>query len=148
MELSRLAVSVESVRPESSLADAAHLMIRDAIHALLVTEGKDGPLVGILTDRDVVRQVAEGSDPATTNVEACMSRPVTTITDGASPSEITAKMRVHGIRHIPLVDRSGTVTGVVSLEDLLIDFGQQIGDIAAALRAEFQHEVEKTDPTR
>ena len=144
----RLAVSVESVRPDCSLRDAAHRMIRDAVHVLLVTEGGNDAVLGILTNRDLVRQVAAGVDAGATTVATCMSKPVTTLPETASRSELSAKMRVHGIRHVPLVDESGVVHRIVSLEDLLCEMGQEIADLSAAIQGEFQHEVEQTKRDR
>jgi CBS domain-containing protein len=145
MGLSRLAVSVQSVRPDCSLEQAARLMIRDSVHALLVTNDESGVAIGILTGRDLVRQIASGADVATTTVGDFMSRPVTTLPETASRAELTAKMRAHGFRHIPLVDESGAIHRIVSLEDLLCELGEELEDLSAALRAEFRNEVSRAD---
>jgi CBS domain-containing protein len=91
-----------------------------------------------------VRQLAEGADPDSTRVESFMSRPVTTLPVDASRGEIMQRMRIHGIRHIPLVDAEGNATRVATLDELLGEIGEELSDASAALRAEFHREIEKT----
>jgi CBS domain-containing protein len=142
--LSRLSASVEAVRPDCTLAEAARLMIRDGVHAVIVTSEVGGPLLGIVTERDLVREVGSGADPASTPVEAFMTRAVTTLSQSASRSEITAKMRAHGIRHVPLVDGSGRVVRVVSLDEMVGELGRDLADLSTALRTEFVREVDRS----
>ena len=146
MSLSQLASTVQTIRPDTSLSEAAHIMARDSVGALLIREEKLGPLEGILTDRDIVKEIAEGCDPKRTTVARFLGRPVTTLAEGSTRSEITSSMRVHGIRRIPLVDSEGRVTRIVALDDLLIEIGQEMFDIARAIRVEFQHEASAPDP--
>lgn len=148
MTARRLAARIGCIRPDCVLAEAARILIRDTLRSLLVLDEESDALVGILTERDIVRQLAEGADPDTIRVDAFMSRPVTTLPEDASRGEIMQRMRVHGIRHVPLVDAEGNTTRVVALDDLLGEIGEELSDAAAALRAEFQREIEKTRVAR
>ena len=58
MTASRLAARIGCIRPDSTLAEAARILIRDTLRSLLVLDEESDALVGILTERDIVRQVA------------------------------------------------------------------------------------------
>src|SRR6185437_5429926 len=74
--LARKGHEVISVRPTATVLNAANLMNERGIGGVLVLEGDE--LVGIFTERDVLRRVvAQGRDPATTLVSSVMSSPVT-----------------------------------------------------------------------
>jgi len=145
MGLSHLAVTVQTVEPDCTLAAAARLMSTCSIGALLVVEESGGTLCGILTDRDIVRQIGDGVDPTVATVKPFARVPVATASVDATRPEIAAQMKHHGVRRIPVVDDEGTVVGIVSLDDLLLEFAQELFDVAAAVRAGFQHEWTRTD---
>ena len=141
MGLSQLAITTQTIRPGCTLAEAARLMMADSVGALLITDEPKGVLEGIVTDRDLVQRIAEGADPAVETVASFVGRPVTTIHQGATRSEIANKLKAHGIRRLPVLDEAGELVGIVSLDDLLVDLGREMSDIAAAIRAEFRRET-------
>jgi CBS domain-containing protein len=103
--------------PDEALSEAASRMEFEGIGALSVYQGSR--LVGILTENDLVRSVADGVEPSTTPVRAYMtSDPVTTSVD-ADLSEAAERMLELGARHLPVEDR-GEVIGMISARDLLI----------------------------
>jgi CBS domain-containing protein len=140
MKLSKLASTVETIRPDATLEEAARIMTRDSIGALLISSDARGPLEGIVTDRDIVKKIASGVDPSRATVAEFTGLPVTTAPEHSSRHEITNKMRAHGIRRLPLVDATGRVTAIVSLDDLLVELGEELFDLARAIHAGFQHE--------
>jgi len=146
MSLDENTPAIQSIPPETMLCEAARIMERDSVGALLICEEAGGLIQGILTDRDIVKQIAGGLDPEQTSVAAFLEQPVTTLPEGASRREITREMRIHGIRRIPLVDREGRVTRLVSLDDLLMELGEEMFDIGHAIRAELHHEAPDPDP--
>jgi CBS domain-containing protein len=145
MPLRRLTSSVGTVRPETTLREAAHIMCRDSIGTLLISNEVGGAVVGILTDRDIVREIGAGRDPDRSSVAVFTGQPVETMPEGASRREITSAMRAHGIRRIPLVDAAGKVTALVTFDDLMIETAAELFDLSRAVKIEADHEAPKPD---
>ncbi|HVL90028.1 MAG TPA: CBS domain-containing protein [Actinomycetota bacterium] len=101
---------------EESLADAADRMRFFDVGALPVTEG--GRLVGILTERDIVRAVANGARTELTPAGDYMTPSPATIGPEADLEHALGIMVALRVRHLPVVD-GGALTGIVSLRDLL-----------------------------
>ena len=109
--------SVVSCAPDEPVSHAARLMARYNVGCLPVCS-QDGHLRGVVTDRDIViRCIAEGSDPNTTNVSELMTRGVVTAAPDENTSELATKMGSVQVRRMPVV-MSGKVVGIVSLGDL------------------------------
>jgi CBS domain-containing protein len=102
--------------PSDSLRSAAATMWRQQTGSLLVMDGE--ALLGILTERDVMKAVARGSDPDQTVVSEIMTTDVLTITPATSLHEAARHMASRWIRHLPVID-GGRVVGVVSQRDLV-----------------------------
>mgnify|MGYP001817758300 CR=1 FL=1 len=144
MGLSQLADTVGTVAREATLRDVAHRMLVDTVGAVIVTDAESRAIQGIVTDRDVVRAIAEGADPATATVAELLGRPVATVREGASRAEVAHEMKVHGVRRIPVVNAEGDVTAIISMDDLIVSLGQEVADLASAVRSEFRHEIART----
>ena len=107
-----------AVPPESSVADAVHLMNQRGVGAVIV-RGSDGGIAGIFTERDVMcRVVDEKRDPATTSVAAVMSPNVRQVDADATVEEVLRLMVVHNHRHV-LVQDGPAAFGLVSIRDLM-----------------------------
>jgi len=102
--------------PDESLADAASRMQYQEIGSLTVLE--HGRLVGILTERDLARALADGVDPMETAVRAYMTEEPVTVTLEADAAAVAATMLDLGVRHLPVLE-AGQVIGMVSSRDLL-----------------------------
>lgn len=107
---------VVSADPTMTVRDAAALMLSAGVGSLLVLEGPR--LVGIITERDVVRIVRDADDAAMRLVHQVMSRDVFSCGDDVSVDEVAELMRVRRVRHMPVVDANENVLGVVSLGDI------------------------------
>jgi len=103
-----------------SIAEAASTMQYNEVGALPVFE--DGRFVGIITERDIVRSVAEETDPLGTSVGDYMTPDPASISPETSVDEAADRMLQMGVRHLPVVVGSDVV-GMVSVRDLLADFG-------------------------
>lgn len=101
--------------PGETLRAAAARMWDQQTGSLLVLEG--GGLVGIITERDVLRAIAAGMDVDAATVGDVMSRDVATTTSDAPLHTVARNMASRWIRHLPVVD-AGVLVGVVSLRDL------------------------------
>jgi CBS domain-containing protein len=104
-----------SVEPGLSLTEVAKRMVAKDVGAVLVTEGKQ--LVGILTERDVLRAVARGIDEDAT-VADWMTRDPETLEPDES-TEHAAVLMIHGgFRHLPVTEND-EVVGMLSIRDLM-----------------------------
>ena len=110
--------SLQSTHPRETVLSATQKMNEHSIGALLVIDD-EGNLVGIFTERDVLRRVVAAErapsrvqvgEVMTTEVACC--RPETSIEDARSI------FRQYRIRHLPVVDEGGTVQGLISIGDL------------------------------
>ncbi len=98
-----------------SLRSAAERMWRQQTGSLLVTDG--GRLIGIITERDVLRAVALGADPDRSSVDEVMTAEVFTVRPDMPLQEAAREMATRWIRHLPVV-QGGQVLGVVSTRDV------------------------------
>lgn len=106
--------SLLTAEPSALLTETAHRMAERRVGAILVTEGDR--LIGILTERDVLKAVGEGSIEGT--IERLMTRDPITVDSSATNGQ-AAMMMIHGgFRHVPIVD-DGVLVGIVSIRDLL-----------------------------
>ncbi|MEX0937351.1 MAG: CBS domain-containing protein [Pirellulales bacterium] len=106
--------------PDAKLTEVARLMVDHDCGAIPVVESQSSKkLVGIVTDRDIVRRtVAEGKNPLEMTAESCMSTSVVSAAPDASLEECSDLMEEHQIRRIPVVDDKGICCGVVSQADV------------------------------
>ena len=103
--------------PRASVSEAAELMKKCTVGALLVTEGRH--CVGSFTERDALfRVLAPGLDPKTTSLADVMTRKPQTITSDRPFGHALHLMYEGGFRHVPVVDK-GELVGVVSARDAL-----------------------------
>jgi CBS domain-containing protein len=76
-------------------------------------------LLGIITERDLVRAIADGVDPQKARADVFMSADPATVTADEDVSVVAVKMMTLGIRHLPVVDAKGSPIGLVSARDLV-----------------------------
>jgi len=106
-----------TVSPDTLVEDAAQLMLDEAIGSLVVTDD-DNQIRGILTSTDFVAIVKESDPKAETTVERYMSTDVKTTTAQAPIEEVADLMLTEGIHHVPVVDETEGVIGIISTTDL------------------------------
>jgi len=103
--------------PDATVLEATRLMNHERIGALLVIH--DQRLVGIFTERDVLRRiVAEGRSPETTRVGSVMTQGVFCCSPDTGVEDVAQMMVRERIRHVPVVDLDGAVVGLVSIGDI------------------------------
>ncbi len=111
---------------------AAETMAEANVGFLVVLDADDQP-VGVLTDRDiVVRAVARGRHGAT--AADVMTRHPASVSDQATVIQAARLMADRQCRRLALTDDGGKVIGVLSLDDLLRVAGDELGEIARAVR--------------
>ena len=112
--------AVETVRPDQTLQEAAAKMKSLDVGPDAGHRGR--PLVGMLTDRDiVVRAVAEGRDSRTAKVRDAMTSDVVCCKEDDDVKDAATKMKDRQIRRIVVVDAQQRVAGIVSLGDIAVD---------------------------
>ncbi len=116
--LNRKGTDIVSVQPTASVLEAARLMNDRSVGGLLVVD-EAGALLGIFTERDILRRVvAAGLPPESTKVADVFTRDVVTCVPETSVDECGAIMSGRRVRHLPVVDTRG-LHGVVTIGDLL-----------------------------
>lgn len=129
---------IHSVRPGDSIKKAAQRMKEVDSGSLIVMDR--GMLVGIMTERDIVRRiVAEGKSSKTTLVSEIMSKPVITSSPKTPVSETAKIMIRYRIRRLP-VTRGKKVVGIVTTTDYARYLGNTIKNplLSASAREEYQ----------
>jgi CBS domain-containing protein len=117
-------VYVSEVMTKASITESASEPIKAAASrmwaqqtgSLLVMEGE--ALIGIITERDVMKCIARGLDVNATPVSAVMTRGVQTVSPYTSVGDAARQMASRWIRHLPVVE-DGRVVGMVSQRDLV-----------------------------
>ncbi|MEX1196280.1 MAG: DUF294 nucleotidyltransferase-like domain-containing protein [Pseudohongiellaceae bacterium] len=112
--------SVISASPDCTIADAVEVMTRNNVSSLLVEER--GKTVGILTDKDLrTRVMARGHDYSIAVSEVMTPNPSTISTDSFLFHALDTMCR-NNIRHLPVVDVNGELSGMISATDLIQKF--------------------------
>jgi CBS domain-containing protein len=105
------------IDPSTTIAEAARTMRNGDLGCLLI--GQDEQVFGIVTDRDiVVRALANGTNPTRERVCNVMSSEVLSCFEEQPVENVAKVMAEHGVRRLPVLDRRGRLTGVVSLSDV------------------------------
>jgi CBS domain-containing protein len=131
--LSRKSGDVVTIAPTASLSAAVKLLAERRIGALVVT-GPDNRVAGILSERDIVRTLAErGPVALDDNVAAVMTRKVTTCTEADTIVFIMERMTTGKFRHLPVVNQ-GKLVGVISIGDVVKYRIEEVEHDADALR--------------
>jgi CBS domain-containing protein len=106
------------IEASATVFEAIERMVESNVGSLLVTDG--GRLRGIVTERDYLRRVAlEGRTERETPVGEIMSAPLVYVTPETTVEECMAVMTERRIRHLPVLDESREVIGVVSIGDVV-----------------------------
>ncbi len=106
--------------PDEPVSKAAQLMKKEDIGpVLVVNNGRDKALVGIVTDRDLaLKVVGEGRDPRETRVEEVMSKKLVTCRADDDVEQATRAMAQYQLRRIPVVADGMQLVGIISQADV------------------------------
>jgi CBS domain-containing protein len=124
---------VISIEPTATLETAVRTLAEQRIGALLVL-GTDRRVIGILSERDIVRVLAEqGAGVLSQPLSQIMTRKVVTCTSSETIGVIMERMTAGKFRHVPVVEQE-QVIGVVSIGDVVKYRLQEMEHESAALR--------------
>jgi CBS domain-containing protein len=107
-----------TAKPSDSVAEVARKLSANRIGAVVVVD-ESGAILGIISERDIVRLMAEqGGGALTSKAGDLMTRQVRTCKVGDSEAELMALMTQHRIRHLPVVE-AGKPVGMISIGDVV-----------------------------
>lgn len=109
---------VATVAPEATVADLLSMLARHGVGALVVS-GDGRRIEGIVSERDVVRALAQRPDVLGERVAGIMTADVQSATPDGTVADLMALMTEHRIRHVPVVDEDGLLVGIVSIGDVV-----------------------------
>lgn len=110
---------VHTIHADSTVLEATKKMNEHRIGSLVVVDDGDDAVVGIFTERDVLRRVvAAGVDPNTAKVADVMTAKVVCCTPDQDINEVRAVMRNQRIRHLPVVGGPGELVSLLSIGDI------------------------------
>jgi len=107
-----------SISPDATVSELVEVLCERRVGALLVL-GSSGDIVGIVSERDVVRALGTNPGALANTVAAIMTTDVVTASDQADVAELMQVMTERRIRHIPVLDESGALAGLVSIGDVV-----------------------------
>jgi CBS domain-containing protein len=121
------------IGPHQTIREAAEIMASFGVGSLAVLD--QNRLVGIVTDRDLVRRcLARGIEPGA-RVDSAMTTPVVTIETAADVHDAFGLFRTHAVRRLAVV-RGEHFVGMLTIDDLLVYLAADLADLARPITAE------------
>jgi CBS domain-containing protein len=105
-----------------SVLEAARLMRHHHVGDVVVVDdpAEERIPLGVVTDRDLVIEVlGNGLDPAKTSLASLIRSPVVIAHESEDTVHVIERMRVHGVRRVPVINQEGSAVGIITLDDLL-----------------------------
>lgn len=131
--LKRKGNDVVTIEPTADLRRAVKALAEHRIGALVVT-GPQGRVIGILSERDIVRALAQHAERALgLPVAEVMTRAVVTCAKSETVSEIMERMTAGKFRHVPVVEQDRLV-GIISIGDVVKSRLEEMASESEALR--------------
>ena len=121
--------TVVTVRPQQTLREAVALLVDKRIGAVVVVDEAGHP-IGIVSERDIVRELAKNENLLNEPVSRVMTRDVIVARPGDDTKAVSKTMTVRRFRHLPVMDH-GELVGIIS-----------IGDVVKAQLDEYEGEIE------
>lgn len=138
--------NVVTAHRDCNIQEAAGLMRQHHVGSLVIVSGdsSDARPVGMLTDRDIVVEVlGEGVSPDTVNVEDIMTRSPLVAEENDDIFSTMERMRVKGVRRIPVTDSLGVLVGITTTDDLLRVIYEEMGNLVSLISREQAEETRK-----
>lgn len=136
------------IEKDESIIEASRLMREYHVGDVIVVDrgGDQNIPVGILTDRDiVVALLAHEVDLNKVNVGDAMSYDLLTAREGDNLFDVVRKMQIKGVRRIPVVNDRGGLVGILSVDDMIELFTEQLAKFTRLFKCGLAQEVDKID---
>lgn len=138
------------MRAGEPLREAVALMHRHQVGAIIVVEQDKDRVrpVGILTDRDVIyAQVMQGAEFSRSQVKDAMTTHPTTVLESAGLTEAISRMSDAGVRRAPVVDETGDLVGIITLDDLLPVISEELQGLARLIGGQAREGSARRSPS-
>lgn len=130
--------AVTTAGPDATLLEIAHKLAAKRIGAIVVV-GARAEVVGIVSERDIVRMLAEhGPECLTRPVADTMTKQVVTCLETDTLDELMAMMTARRFRHLPVIT-DGSLNGIVSIGDVVKHHVAEVEMEATAMREYITH---------
>jgi CBS domain-containing protein len=124
------------ISPETNITEACQLLEQNNIGCLIAE--RESKLCGIVTDRDIALRVTGAKrDPDQTKVKEIMTPDPIRISVDKDVHHLTALMHAYHVRRVPIVNGFDTTLGIVTLDDLIAQLGDDLSEIGKAISEEF-----------
>jgi len=132
---------VVSVKPGTMVNEVARLMEEKNIGSVVVQNvivSGEKEKFGIVTDRDIaLRVVGKNLDPVKTPIDDVTTQnSVLTLSENLGLFEALEQVRESAVRRFPVVDVDGNLTGIITLDDIIILLGKEMADVARIIENE------------
>ena len=138
--------AVVVVGKDETVAEAVQLMRRHHVGDVVVVEEQSGTRVpvGVLTDRDIVIEIlAEDVALDAVAIKDVMSYELLTAPEDEDVIDTLQRMRTRGVRRVPVVDASGGLIGILTVDDILELMAEYLGGLARLVKRERESETRK-----
>ncbi len=127
-----------SLDRDAPVSDAIDQMEEAGTGSIVVVDDEHAP-IGIVTDRDIMCRVAAvGTNPQNVKLSDIMSKDVAFAREDASLQHVLEYAKERQVRRIPLVDGSGRLVSIVTLDDVIAELNNELTHLADAVRVEMR----------
>lgn len=129
---------------ETTIVEAAQIMRKHHVGDLIVVKGQGDIRIpsGIVTDRDIVLSVvATGLDPTVFTLGDLVTDPLITVRQDLGVFECIQRMRMYGVRRMPVVNLDEELVGIISVDDLVQLLGKELSDLGSLIVREQAKEL-------
>lgn len=129
-------------RPGEPLLDVAARMRDEHVGSVVVIDDGRRRPIGILTDRDIVVGVLARTDQHLHSILVgdVMSADPISVNANEDMEDVVKRMRAAGVRRLPVIDRRGSLVGVIAFDDVVGYLQEQLTDLAALMAKETRRE--------
>jgi CBS domain-containing protein len=125
---------VVTVEPDTPLQSVAAKLAEEDVGAVVAVE--DDEPVGVVTDRQIALYLQEMTDPTEHTARDVLSEDIITGTTVLTVFEVLEQLSEEDIRRLPIVDDEGKLEGIVTLDDLLVLLGSELGKAADIIKTQ------------
>ena len=119
-----MTAQVKFCEPENNIQEVIQVM-KEGDFGVLPVVNKDQKIMGIITDRDICMGLNLHASPKDIKVMQLMNKHVVTCKENESISHALKLMRDNKVRRLPVLDSSGKVSGIISLNDIVLRSGRE-----------------------
>lgn len=125
---------VVTAEGETEIADIVKKMAENDVGSVVIAEG-DSP-VGIITDRQIALAIESTPDVANRTANDLLTSDLVTGTEEMSVFEAIRKLDEENVRRLPIVDDTGSLVGIVTLDDILVLLGEELKNTTSIIQAQ------------